>query len=233
MASGKGILLGALGGLVLRDATVRAVRDVAPHFRAVELVGPALRGVDFHPGDKIQVLLPSRDVRTYTPLRWDSEAGATELLVYHHTDSPAGAWIRGLAEGDACRFVGPQRSLRRAGSGPAVLFGDETSCAAAHAFAAADPELALVLETSHEADVARALGDLAAHATLVPRSADESHLARVLDALQSRLERPGAALYLTGRAQAIQGVRAGLKVRALASPKATRAYWSLGKRGLD
>ena len=94
MASGKGILLGALGGLVLRDATVRAVRDVAPHFRAVELVGPALRGVDFHPGDKIQVLLPSRDVRTYTPLRWDSEAGATELLVYHHTDSPAGAWIR-------------------------------------------------------------------------------------------------------------------------------------------
>lgn len=234
MASGKGIVLGALGGLLLRNATVRSVRDVSAHFRALELVGPALRDVEFHPGDKMQVLLPSRDVRTYTPLRWDREAGETELLVYHHTESPSGAWIRGVANGESCRFVGPQRSLRRAGAGPAVLFGDETSCAVARAFAAVDPGLALVLETSHEADVVRALGELAARATLVPRSADDSHIAGVLDGLQARIERqPGAELYLTGRAQAIQGVRAGLKARGLPSPTGTRAYWSLGKRGLD
>lgn len=91
-----------------------------------------------------------------------------------------------------------------------------------------------MLETSHEVDIARALGDLAARATLVSRAADESHLARVLDGIQAHLDpSPGASLYLTGRAQAIQGVRSGLKARGLPSPTATRAYWSLGKRGLD
>lgn len=232
MASGKGILLGALGGVLLRDAAVRAVRDVADSFRGVELAGPGLRGVTFHPGDKIQVLLPSRDVRTFTPLRWDAEAGATELLVYHHTASPAGLWIRALAVGDTCRFFGPQRSVR-VESGPVVLFGDETSAAVARALAR-DRALACVLETSHEHDLRRALGAEVEHATLVPRSADEAHMPVVLDRLQAELVRqPGARLVLTGRARAIQLVRAGIKARGLPRPAATAAYWSLGKVGLD
>ncbi len=40
------------------------------------------------------------------------------------------------------------------------------------------------------------------------------------------------SLVLTGRAQAIQKVRAELKARALPRPIATKA-WSLGKVGLD
>lgn len=239
MASGKGILLGALGGLLLRDATVRAVRDVSTCFRAVELAGPALRGVKFHPGDKVQVLLPSREVRTFTPLRWDSEAGETDLLVYHHNASPAGTWIRELAVGDTCRFVGPQRSLRLPDRGAVIVFGDETSCAVARAFAAVVPDLTIVLETNssieaREADLLHVLGDHAAQATLVPRSPDEAHLTRVLDHLQAALQHhPGASLLLTGRAQAIQGIRAGLKARSLPTSTSNRAYWSLGKRGLD
>lgn len=235
MASGKGLLLGALGGLLLRDATVRRVSIIAPSFRAVELAGPALRGVAFHPGDKVQVLLPSRDVRTFTPLRWDPEAGVTELLVHHHADTPAGAWIRRLAVGDACRFVGPQRSLRIAGPGPVVLFGDETSCALAHALAAAPGvELACVLEATAPADLRVALGDLAEHATLVPRDAAEDHIPTIVDHLHAaRARHPGASLLLTGRAQAIQAVRAALKARSLPAATANRAYWSAGKTGLD
>ena len=235
MASGKGVLLGALGGLLLRDATVRAVHDIAGSFRGVELTGPGLRGVAFHPGDKLQVLLPSRDVRTFTPLRWDAGAGATELLVYHHTASPAGQWIRTLAAGDPCRFVGPQRSIRLPDTGPVVLFGDETSAAVARAFAATGGRaLVCVFETTAGDDLRIALGREVGSATLVPRRADESHLIDVVDQLQAELTRlPGASLVLTGRAQAIQGVRAGLRARALPRPAGTRAYWSLGKTGLD
>ncbi|MBZ5709193.1 siderophore-interacting protein [Nannocystis pusilla] len=236
MASGKGILLGALGGLLLRDATVRAICDVASSFRGVELVGPGLRGVTFHPGDKLQMLLPSRDVRTFTPLRWDAEAGATELLVYHHAASPAGEWIRGLAVGDPCRFVGPQRSIRLPEAGPVVLFGDETSAAVARAFAAAANGRALVcvFETGAEDDLRSALGADVSRAILVRRRADEEHLPELVDQLQAELTRePGASLVLTGRAQAIQKVRAGLKARALPRPIANKAYWSLGKIGLD
>src|SRR5689334_19961258 len=102
MASGKGLLLGALGGLVLRAGTVRAVRDISPCFRAIELEGPDLRRMGFCPGDKLQMVLPSRDVRTFTPITWDHAAGTTELLVFHHdqpdrvnqqTPTPAGAWV--------------------------------------------------------------------------------------------------------------------------------------------
>jgi ferric-chelate reductase (NADPH) len=234
MASGKGILLGALGGLLLRDATVRAVRDIAGCFRGVELAGPGLRGVTFHPGDKIQVLLPSREVRTFTPMRWDVAAGVTELLVYHHTASPAGQWIRALTVGEACRFVGPQRSIHLPDTGPVVLFGDETSAAVARAFAASGRAIAGVLETGAEDDLRTALGPDGEGATLVPRRADDAHLAQVIDALQAALARlPGARLVLTGRAQAIQGVRAAVKARSLPRPAATKAYWSLGKAGLD
>jgi NADPH-dependent ferric siderophore reductase len=234
MASGKGILLGALGGLLLRDATVRALRDVASSFRGVELVGPGLRGATFHPGDKLQVLLPSRDVRTFTPLRWDAEAGATELLVYHHAASPAGEWIRGLAVGDPCRFVGPQRSIRLPEAGPVVLFGDETSAAVARAFAANGRALACVFETSAEDDLRIALGAEVSRAILVRRRADEEHLPELVEQLQAELARqPGASLVLTGRAQAIQKVRAELKARALPRPIANKAYWSLGKAGPD
>lgn len=236
MASGKGILLGALGSLVLRDAVVRSVVDVAPGFRAVELAGAGLRGVDFQPGDKIQVLLPSREVRTYTPLRWDAETGATALLVHRRAPTPAGVWIRELAVGDVCRFVGPQRSLRLPALGPVVLFGDETSCAVALALAAATPgrTFACVLEGTDEPAIRTALGDLAGRATIVPREPAEAHMPALVRALQAALARsPGAHLLLTGRAQAIQGVRAACKAKALPSPAATRAYWSLGKAGLD
>jgi NADPH-dependent ferric siderophore reductase len=221
---------------MLRDAVVRSVRDVAACFRAVELVGPGLRGCAFQPGDKLQMLLPSRDVRTFTPVYWDGEAGVTELLIYHHAATPAGAWIRGLAVGDTCRFVGPQRSLRLPAQGPVVLFGDETSCAVALALTAAMPdrEFACVLESSTETAMRTALGERVAHATLVPREPDEAHMPELVRELQAALARsPGASLLLTGRAQAIQEVRAACKTLVLPRPAGTRAYWSLGKVGLD
>lgn len=241
MASGKGILLDALGGLLLREAVVRAVRDVAAGFRAVELAGPGLQGVTFHLGDKLQVLLPGRDVRTFTPLRWDGEAGVTELLIYHHRPSgdpaptPATAWIRALAVGDRCRFVGPQRSLRLPAAGPVVLFGDETSGAVARAFAAVPGvELACVFETSGASELRAALGASVDAPSLVPREPAEAHLPALVDHLQAALaRRAGATLLLTGRAQAIQGVRAGLKARAVSAASSNRAYWSAGKVGLD
>ncbi len=232
MASGKGILLGALGGLLLRDARVQAVADVGRSFRSITLAGPGLQGVSFQPGDKVQVLLPSRDVRTFTPLRWDSAAGTTELPVYHHDATPAGLWVRALAVGDVCRFVGPQRSLPVPGSGRVVLFGDETSAAVARAIAATGVGLTCVLETRDEAELRVALADVAGSTTTVTRTDGDEHLGAVVEGLQ-RARQAGASLLLTGRAQAIVAVRAGLKARGLPGSTANRAYWSLGKTGLD
>ena len=236
MASGKGILLGALGGLVLHDATVTEIEDIGSSFRRVVLAGEALRGQSFTPGDKLQMLLPSKDCRTYTPITWDASRGRTELLVYHHNDSPSGVWIRTLRKGDVCRFVGPQRSLRvPTDAETVVLFGDETSCAVAHAIAAAisPARLVCVFEARAEEATRRALGELGDRATLVWRDPDDAHLDRVVAGLTNASAHPGAELLLTGRAQAIQGVRAGLKRQAVDARSTVRAYWSLGRVGLD
>jgi NADPH-dependent ferric siderophore reductase len=83
----------------------------------------ALRDVSWTPGDKIQILLSTLDVRTYTPSAWDARAGIAEIIAFEHGDSPGAVWSRRVAVGDACRFVGPQRSVRRAAR-PGVLFGD-------------------------------------------------------------------------------------------------------------
>src|SRR6478752_6178721 len=97
MTSTKGMLLSAFGRLVLRDARVTAVRELGDRTREIVLEGAALRDVEWVPGDKIQVLLPTRDVRTYTPASWDQRRGSTELIVFAHGDSPGARWSQRIA----------------------------------------------------------------------------------------------------------------------------------------
>lgn len=244
MASGKGILINALGGLVLRQGSVRSVREVAPRFRWICVQGETLRGLDWTPGDKVQVLLPQLDMRTYTPLSWDRAAGTTELLLYLNqspTESPAAEhpgtrWIRTVREGDACRFVGPQRSLSVASDSPVVLFGDETSFAVARALRSATKEsLVCVFEVSARSECAQVLAELGLpDSVCVERSADDSHLEQIHEELERRMkEQKRARLLMTGRAQAIQALQRRRRAAGQARSNQTRAYWSLGKAGLD
>lgn len=243
MASGKGILINALGGLVLREGRVSRVRDVGARFRWLSVQGDGLRDLEWTPGDKVQVLLPGLDMRTYTPLRWDRAAGTTELLLYRNqpatadpaTERPGTRWIRTVQEGDACRFVGPQRSLSVAAA-PAVLFGDETSFAVARALGSgASPPPACVFEVSAPSECTQVLAELGLpDAVCIERAAADAHLETVNERLQRLLdERPGARLLMTGRAQAIQALQLRRRAAGQPRPHKTKAYWSLGKAGLD
>lgn len=230
MTSAKGWLLSRLGRLLLREARIARVTPVGTAFRRIDIEGEALRGVAWEAGDKAQVLVPGTEVRTFTPLSWDAERGATAFLVLvrHHT--PASEWGRTAAEGDSVRFIGPQRSLSVAG--PVVLFGDETSFAVAHALRSTrtGPVSPVFEVASDDADVRAAYG--LAEAPTIVRTADDRHLDAVTDALIAALV-PGATLALTGRAQSIQGLRARLKDRGVGAPQKVKPYWSEGKRGLD
>lgn len=244
MASGKGFFINALGGLVLREGKVRSVRDVSPRFRWISVQGDALRSLDWTPGDKAQLLLPSIDMRTFTPLSWDRATGTTEFLLFRNqlstgnsaTDRPGTRYIATLREGDPCRFVGPQRSLAVAADAPTVLFGDETSFAVARALrGAASQAPACVFEVGARSECAAVLAELGlADAICIERTADDSHLAEVNERLQSFVTaRPGALLLMTGRAQAIQALQARRRATGQPRPYKTKAYWSLGKAGLD
>ncbi|WP_164018302.1 siderophore-interacting protein [Pyxidicoccus trucidator] len=239
MASGKAIIGGVLGRFLFRESRIEKVRDISPHFRWMELVGEGLRNTSWSAGDKVQVFLPDVGMRTYTPLAWDTARGATQFLVYLHGNSPGAEWGRNVRVGDRCQFMGPRGSLSLAVlRGPVVLFGDETSFAVAHALRnlrAGTGDVEQVFEVSSREESGAVLREFGlAESDVVARAPGDGHLPEVAALLQAALERkPGAHLVMTGRAQAIQVLRARLKAAGVAPAQKVKAYWSLGKAGLD
>lgn len=228
MASTKGRLLDLLGGVVLSEAAVLAVEPVSTAFRLLRLrVDPKLA---FQPGDKVQIVLPSRDVRTYTPTRWTA-AGECELLVYLHSmDTPGTSWVRGLNTGGSLRFVGPQRSLSLP-SGPVVVVGDETSIAVGVAYALARPgQVRLVLEVAPTMDgqVRAAAAALGLTALTVFHRGEAGQVAMLNEIAAAA----PTAIGITGGGGLVQRVRDGLQRRGISGVK-LKTYWVEGRTGLD
>lgn len=246
MASVKTVLGDLVGRLLFREAVVTGVRDVSPRFRRLTLAGKDLAGIACSPGDKVQLYLPSGDMRTYTPFAYDGARGELQLLVYLHApdgDTPGASWGRSVTAGARVRLFGPRGSLPLSSfTGPVVLLGDETSFAVARTLGerasvgAGVGAASLVFEVTDAAESRRVLDDLGVGACeLVARSEADGHLPAVSERLRAALAKhPGAQLVLTGRAQSIQRVRAALKEQPAAhAGQKVKAYWSVGKRGLD
>lgn len=231
-------LMEAASRFLFRVATVTDVVDLAPGFRRIHLEGADLKSARFDAGDKLQVYLPGAGMRTYSPIHWDAERGSTTLLGAMHGDSPGSRWVRRAAVGDVYRVFGPRRSIPVASLGPrVVVLGDETSFALARA---ARIELGAeavfpVLEVGSIGDAQSLLEDLGlAGATLVARLPDDAHLPALAEALGCTLDAHlDAALVMTGRARTIQEMRARLGSKVKARAGKTKAYWSLGRAGLD
>ncbi|PCC67272.1 NADPH-dependent ferric siderophore reductase, contains FAD-binding and SIP domains [Nannocystis exedens] len=236
MASVKAILGDAIAKF-FPEWTIAAVRQVSPHFRRIDLTGDNLRA-PHDAGDKVQVWIPGAGARTYTPFSHRPERGAVSLLVYLHGEEPGAQWGRAAAVGERVRVFGPRGSLPFATLGPAVvLFGDETSFAAARALrelrGPAAP-LSFVFEVTHADESEAVLAELdVGPRTLVPRG--EGHLVEVERRLRAALDRhAGADLVLCGNARSIQTLRAALKAApAPHGRQKVKAYWAPGKRGLD
>ncbi len=238
MTSAKAIVGTLVGRLIFRKAQISSLSEPGPSFRRVRLEGADLRDVSWNPGDKIQLFLPEHGMRTYTPISWDGARGSTELLVFLHGESPGAAWGRGAQIGDEVLFFGPRRSIDpRRLPAQLVLFGDETSLGLARALRSrlGAQKVACVFELS-DLNVQPVLEDLdLGDSITVRRAGDDAHLSAVQAQLLAQLERLSAAqLVMTGRAAAIQALRTRLK-RAPRTPRiaASKAYWALGKRGLD
>ena len=230
MSSGKGRFLRLLGGLVLREGAVREVVELGPRYRLLVVGG--LPAAPYQAGDKLQILLPGDDVRTYTPIGFGAE---TRLLGYLHADTPGPRWFREASVGTPVRFVGPQRSLPL-DAGPAVILGDETSIAVAAAYAQARPgETAAVivaddLEAARAAAAAVGVSELA----VVARAAGPDALLSAARAMITSMHpgqgaERGAAVGITGEARLVQVLRDGLRGEA---PR-IKTYWAPGKIGLD
>ncbi len=222
----------------MRAARIAEVRPLSRRFRLVTLEGDALRDAPWELGQKVQISVgPGFANRTYTPIGWDRSAGRTTLLGYAHGAGPGSAWLEALQPGDECSIFGPRRSLDlSAASGSTILFGDETSFALGMALRSARPQerTDAVFEVSDRAEAEVVLGAVGlGDASLVERAGDDSHLDGALREIAMRVRCGNGPILLTGKASSIQQMSHKLKVIGLGHRLKAKAYWAVGKTGLD
>lgn len=223
MSSVKGKLVRLVSRFALARATV-ASTQVIGGFQRLVLKSDAPKPAA---GTKLQLLLPSDDVRTYSPI---ASPDGIVLLGWLHASGPGSRWMASAQPGEELPFVGPQRSLELA-AGPIVLVGDETSVAVAGSFAVERPGQVHAVIQSEAADGVRAAAESVGLRQLdvLPRG----DTAATLDAVKAKLTlTPNAVVALTGGSELIVAVRDALRRAGVSTIKA-KTYWIPGKAGLD
>jgi NADPH-dependent ferric siderophore reductase len=224
MSSVKGKLL-RFGSALLQRASVVACSDVGSGFRHITLRSDAPRPA---PGTKLQLLLPSDDVRTYTPIA--GADGAMVLLAWKHAGGPGARWVSEVAVGHELHFAGPQRSLDLP-KGPVVIVGDETSVAVAASYAAERAgQVHAILQGTSPEELRVAAESVGLRPTHVAARGDTNALVEAVVA--ARAAAPDTMVGLTGGSELVIAVREALRARGIRNVK-TKAYWIPGKTGLD
>ena len=215
MSSAKGKLVRLFGGMVLNRATVVLVEEVGEDFRRLVLRGDAAMP---KAGTKLEILLPSDDMRTYTPI---PTADGIVLLGWKRAGGPGARWMSQVELGEEVCFSGPSRSLVLP-DGPVILVGDETSIAVAAAFEAERPgRVQVVLEVGSVDRVRTAAESVGLRQIALFPTGQTS---QVIDAVVAmRAASPQAVVALTGGSDLIRAVRAGLRTLGMRKVK-TRAY---------
>lgn len=236
-AAEPGLVSRTLLRLLMKRASVAQVERWAEHFRLITLEGPALEGVSWSPGQKIQIAMGSAFVaRTYTPIDWDASAGRTRILGFEHGDGPGSRWLRDVQPGDTCDIFGPRASLDTLHlTDPLALFGDESAIGLAYALALQHRPRAFrgyfeTTDPDSARDVVARLG--IGNVTLFHREAGDAHV----DAMEAALPAlvADSSFVLTGKAGTIQRLRQSLKRHGVPAKRImTKAYWAPGKTGLD
>ncbi|GAA4728660.1 siderophore-interacting protein [Phytohabitans rumicis] len=212
-------------------ATVAEVAAVTPRMRRVRVVGDALRGLDWTPGQHVRVRVEDLRLRSYSV--WDYTDGEhLDLCVLDHpAGGPGARWARRIGAGDPVAFTRPQGRLTLRDDAPYHLFvGDETASVAFGPMLCALPADARaygVIETERPDDrlpLARVDGF---------EWIGRDGLVAALRALDLPAE-PGVA-YVAGEARACQAVRRHLRTERGWPREAVtvKAFWAPGKRGLD
>lgn len=237
-AEPAGRLSQALLRLLMRRARIVATEWLTGRFKLITLEGPALAGIAWMPGQKIQIAMGSAfTARTYTPLEWNAEAGRTCILGFEPGDGPGSTWVRNVEAGDLCDLFGPRGSLDlRRVPRSAVVIGDETSFGLAYALTHADParSVTCLFEIVDAESARHVLAQLCmGEAKLFVKQSGDAHL-DAMEAAVPPLAAAGSGFVLTGRAATVQRLHQSLKLYGVpAAQILTKAYWAPGKTGLD
>lgn len=233
-------LSAAVFRLIAKNAIVREARAIGASFRLITVEGPELRGVDWRPGAKVQIHVGGWAQRTYTPLSWNGAEGSLQLLAYAHGEGPGARRMQTIAVGESCTIFGPRRSIDLSAlERPGLIFGDETSIGLAHALrhtARGAAGVSVVLEVSSRAASEAAAAQLElGEVQWFERKPGDAHVAELARHVGELVRtRSIGSVALSGKASSIQAVNKAVRAAGLSSRQIhTKAYWAVGKAGLD
>lgn len=223
MASTKGRIVRLFSKIALERATVVARQEIGGFARL--LLTCDMQGLTA--GMKVQLLLPSTDMRTYTPI--PTPEGIV-LLGWKHASGPGADWMTNAQVGEELPFLGPQRSLQLE-AGPVIVVGDETSLAVAASFGyERTGNVRAVIQSAAPADVKEAAASVGFHDVSLITPGDINATVQAVVAHQSAF--PNAVVALTGGSELVIAVRNALRHAGITNIK-TKTYWVPGKSGLD
>ena len=225
--------------VLFTSAYVDDVIELTARFIKVSLRADAFTRSKWTPGDKLQ-LRPRRGslaMRTYTPINWDHDNGATDVIAYRHGDGPAVRWFNSAAVGTDAEIYGPSRSLDLSDTVADTIFvGDETSIGLAYALSDLNQTARYVYEATDStalSDVLTAL-DIADNADIVTKSDDRNEVLQSIVELAENATSSSLDVVISGDAATVNVVRRGLRRRPdLTTRIKARAYWARGRTGLS
>lgn len=231
-----GLIERTITRLWMRPARITGITRMSEKFRLFDFQGDALKGSAWSLGDKLQMKLDEGlAARTYTPIEWNQQTGATRFLAYCHGTGPGSAWAERAQVGDERQFFGPRASLDMSElESPTVLFGDETSFGLALSLQRSDKEGHFIFEVEDRDESAAVLDGLGLRALLVTRLPDDAHLREVSQAMLAFGQSPKNNYVSTGKASSIQHVSRFLKTQGVEKSRLhAKVHWAAGKAGLD
>ena len=231
-----GLIERTITRLWMRPARIVGITSLSEKFRLFDFQGDALKGSTWSLGDKLQMKLDEGlAARTYTPIEWNQQTGATRFLAYCHGTGPSSVWAERAQIGDERQFFRPRASLDMSElKSPTVLFGDETSFGLALALQRSGKDGHFIFEVNDGDESASVLDELGLPALLVTRLPDETHLHRVSEAILAFGQSPESSFVVTGKASSIQHVSRVLKTQGVDKSRLrAKVYWATGKTGLD
>lgn len=227
----------ALLKLWSRPATITEVQPITERFRVVTLEGETLKDARWRPGQKIQIKLGGLASRTFTPMLWDRDEGALQILVYRHEWAH---WVQTASAGDDCMLFGPRDSVDLTSlNRPLLIFGDESSLGLMRALKATREGFRgshFVVETSSAAETQSAIDILnLPPMTLIERARDDAHMTESATALRRMVETHSPHdIVLSGKARSVERLSRFLTGIGLpASRIHARPHWAAGRTGLD
>ncbi len=132
MKSLKQIISSFLVKTLTPKSTVIDIKTYGHRFIDITVELP--KKVNWTPGDKVQFLLITDELRSYTPYAFLEDKKTFKALIYHNQLGEGAFFLSDLRKGDRFKVLGPQKSLNIFDMADnCVFFADESSIGLAFA----------------------------------------------------------------------------------------------------